>query len=52
MTSAGAKMAPHVPVLVNDVVAALALQAAKWPSTERLEQAVTHAPCSLRGRDE
>ena len=26
MTSAGAKMAPHVPVLVNDVVAALALQ--------------------------
>ena len=25
MTSAGAKMAPHVPVLVNDVVAALAL---------------------------
>ena len=49
MTSSGATTAPHVPVLVSDVIAALALQAARRWSTAHSGPAVTRVPCSSAG---
>ena len=51
MTSTGAS-APHVPVLVSDVIAALAIHGGETSSTAHSERAATRAPCSRRGRDE
>ena len=52
MTSARASQAPHVPVLVDEVIAALALHDGGPWSTGPSERAATRAPCSRRGRDE
>ena len=53
MTSTGAKQAPHVPVLVNEVIGALAIQRRRYGRRRHVRSRRLHAaPCSRRGRDE
>ena len=52
MTSTGANTAPHVPVLVNEVIAALGVREGETVVDGTSEQAATRAPCSGWGRDE
>ena len=52
MSAAAVAPAPHLPVLLDEVLAGLAVRPAKPMSTAPSVQAAIRAPCSGRGRDE